>query len=314
MDIIITCHTEYGYVKEKTVIPDKNAKEGVVKGVPNLISLADTYNAKVTFAVMPEVVQDFPDDIEHEIGLHVHAGWRKSHNLGVEYFVGDDYLWHHCQQDSDSVVLKDHSYEEQFCLIKKGKELIEETFNVIPRSFIAGKWSINNDTIQALIKLGFTHECSAPAHAKACHHDWSRLPRICMPYHPKNNDYQQRGDLPILIVPISQMFPLGSVSPEIVPIYGLSWLKACFLEYYTQEIPLFHICLHSPCMTDPYYLSVMNKLLKFMSAYDVTFKCAGDLREYKEISPKTKLTPYLLSVNSQIVMTSAKYLLKMARM
>ena len=69
MDVIIVVHTEFGFVHAKEVIPDKKATEGVSKGVPNLIKVADKYGARITFAVMPEVVDAFPKDISHEVGL-----------------------------------------------------------------------------------------------------------------------------------------------------------------------------------------------------------------------------------------------------
>lgn len=53
MDVIIVVHTEFGFVHAKEVIPDKKATEGVSKGVPNLIKVADKHGAKATFAVMP---------------------------------------------------------------------------------------------------------------------------------------------------------------------------------------------------------------------------------------------------------------------
>jgi len=291
MDVIILCHTEFGFVHDKEIIFDKQAIDGVKKGVPNLTKVADAYDAKVTFAVMPEVVKYFPRDITHEVGLHIHPGWKKrSSPQGFQWYVGDSYLKEHCNQSINSTVLRDYPYKDQLDMIKTGKEYLEDSFGVEPKSFVAGKWSINNDTVKALIKSGITHECSAPAHSKPCHYDWSKLPRICMPYHPSKADYQQKGDLPLLIVPISQMFRIGSVSPEIIPSMGASWLKACFLEYYKQDLPLFHICLHSPCMVDDYFISAMDGFLRFISRYkNANFRFASDIKEYNEVNPKTRI-------------------------
>jgi len=309
MDVIIVCHTEFGLVKDKEVVADKNAVDGVRKGVPNLIKVADKYNAKVTFAVMPEVVKYFPKDIKHEIGLHIHPGWQEFQKKGVKFYVGDLYLREHCKQSVDSTVLRDYPYEEQLEMIKTGKEYLEDKFGIEPKSFVAGRWSINNDTVRVLIKTGITHECSAPAHSKANHYDWSKLPRICMPYHPSEKDYQEKGNLPLLIVPISQMFLFGNVNPEVVSSVGLSWLKACFLEYYQQNMPLFHICLHSPCMTDSYFISAMDDFLKFISKYKkVNFKFVSKVKEYDDVYPKTKITPYLLAINKNIMKTGLKWL------
>jgi hypothetical protein len=128
-----------------------------------------------------------------------------------------------------------------------------------------------------------------------------------MPYHPGEHDYQEKGDLPLLIVPISQMFYAGNVSPEVVPRVGLSWLKACFTEYYKQGMPLFHICLHSPCMTDPYFLSAMDGYLGFIARHrNINFRFASEVHEYAPVSPSTQVVPYLLSINKSIVHLGCK--------
>jgi len=307
MDILITTHTEFGFVSDKHVIPDKNATDGVYKGVPNLIKIADKYGAKITFAVMPEVTTYFPKDIDHELGLHIHSGWEEFHRGDFSFYVGDSFLRENTNQSSTSTVLRDYSYEEQLDMIKIGKDHIYEKFGIDPTSFVAGRWSINNDTVKALIKTGFKCDCSAPAHSRPCHHDWSKLPRICMPYHPSADDYQRRGDLHLLEIPVSQMFPSGNVNPESVPVYGLSWFKACFLEYYNQNAPLFHICLHSPCMVDPYFTSAMDDFLKFISKHDnINFRFASEIAEYNDFVPKTNILPYLPRINRSILRIGLK--------
>lgn len=304
MDVIIVCHTEFGFVLNKRVIFDKDATIGVKEGVKNLVDIADEYGAKVAFAVCPEVAKYFPKDIKHEIGLHIHPGWLLSkHGVRFKWYVGDSYLKEHCQQSINSSLLRDYSYQEQLEMIKTGKEYLTEVFGVEPKAFVAGKWSINNDTVKALIEAGITHECSAPAHSISDHHDWSKLSRICMPYHPSEDDYQKKGSLPLLIVPISQMLRIGNVNPEVAPIVGLPWLKACFTEYYRQNLPLFHICLHSPAMTDPYFISAMDGLLKFISKHNVKFKFASEVEEYDSITPKTSILPYLFGINTNIMQT-----------
>jgi hypothetical protein len=123
-----------------------------------------------------------------------------------------------------------------------------------------------------------------------------------MPYHPSERDYQEKGTLPLLIVPIAQMFHAGNVNPEVIPFYGLSWLKACFTEYYKQGMPLFHICLHSPCMTDPYFIAVMDEFLAFISHHEnVHFMCASDVREYNPVKPFTMLSPYIIGMNWHVL-------------
>ncbi len=251
---------------------------------------------------MPEVAEYFPKHIQHEIGLHIHPGSQEFKNAGFTFTIGDKYLREHCKQSRDSTVLKDYLYEEQLGMIATGKEHISKVLGCNPSSFVAGRWSLNNDTIRALVETGFTHDGSAVASAKPAHHDWSRLPRISMPYHPDKNDYQKKGDSPLLIVPVSQFFPRGSVTVENVPSYGLSWLKACFLEYYGQRAPLFHICLHSPCMTDEYFISAMDKLLSFIAGHrGIHFKFLSEIKEYPEKNFKTNIVPYVFNLNRKII-------------
>jgi peptidoglycan/xylan/chitin deacetylase (PgdA/CDA1 family) len=301
MDIIIVCHTEFGFVSDKKFIPDKNRKEGVTAGVNNLVSLAERHKAKITFAVMPEAARDFPRDTGHEIGLHIHSGWQKFHLNGLNFDVGDAYLRKNCRQSSNSTVLRDFSYEEQSGMIIAGKELLERELGVEPKVFVAGRWSINNETVKVLVEQGFTHECSAPAHAKSDYFDWSQIPRICLPYHPDKDNYQKKGDLPLLIAPISQFFRLGNVTPEVIGRVGLSWLKASFQEYYRQGVPLFHICLHSPVMTDSYYISAMDELIGHIARHkNINFKFASEIKEYPAKNYRTDIFPYLLNVNGEI--------------
>jgi hypothetical protein len=305
MDVIILCHTEFGFVYDKRIIYEKNATIGVSKGVPNLVQLAKKHNAKLTFAIMPEVTRFFPKDIKHEIGLHIHPGWVKwNTDEKFQWYVGDLYLKEHCNLSVNSTVLGDYPYKEQLEMIKIGKEYVEDELGSEPESFVAGRWSINNDTVRALIQSGITHECSSLPHSNPGHYDWSKLPRICMPYHPSETDYQQKGNLSLLMVPISKMFRIGVVNPEFAPMVGLPWLKACFLEYYKQDLPLFHICLHSPSMVDNYYISVMDNFLEFISRHkNVDFRFAHEIAEYDDVNPKTDVVPYLFKLNKNIIKT-----------
>ena len=92
MDVIIVCHTEFGFVNNGEVIFDKEFKTGVTKGVANLIGLAEQYKAKITFAVCPEVVDYMSVDNGHEIGLHIHPGFLKYKTQDFVWTAGDSYL------------------------------------------------------------------------------------------------------------------------------------------------------------------------------------------------------------------------------
>jgi len=308
VDIIIVCHTEFGHVVHgrgiRKCVPPKSSVQGVEEGVKRLVQVADAFGAKVTFAVMPETVRSFPD-VTHEIGLHVHPGWVEIDTAGTNYVVGDAWLREHCKQSKDSAFLVDYPFSEQLEMIKAGKDRLLDSLGIEPKVFVAGMWSLNNDTVKALVSTRFSHECSAVAHAKTAAYDWSRISRICMPYHPHTDDYQKRGSMPLLIVPISQMLLGGSVNPEAVPKRGLSWLKACFLEYFQQNLPTFHICLHSQCMTDPFFVEAMRSLLQFISKYEVQFRFASEITEDRAVRAQTKLLPYLRAINRKTLRPAA---------
>jgi len=308
MDIIIVCHTEFGFVDKKTkaVIYDKKSVEGTKEGVLNLIKLAEKHKAKITFSVSPEVVDYFPKNISHEIGLHIHPGWEEFRYKNFKWIVGDTFLKESCNFNKTSTALADYNHQEQLEIIGKGKEYFVKKFNKEPKVFVAGRWSLNADTIKVLINLGFTHDCSAYPGLKL---GWSNLPRICMPYNPDQNDYQKKGVSPFLMVPISRM-PLGGMAgPEDIRKYGFSWLKACFLEYYNQGAPLFHIAMHSPAMTDDYYISFTDKLLSFISEHkNISFKFASEITEYPEKQIKNNLFYYMPAVNKTLAKTIFKKL------
>lgn len=297
MDVIIVCHTEFGFVaNDKAIIFDKKAVRGVKDSVLNLIKLAQKYNAKITFAVCPEVADYFPKNSGHEIALHVHPGWEKFSRKNFKWIVGDSYLKEIFNFGKKSTALKDYSFDEQFSMIKKGKEKLEQKLGIEAKTFLSGRWSENSDTPKVLEKLGFTHDCSAYPGLP----DWKNLPRICMPY--------KAGD--VLMLPVSRMFLGGAAMPEDARRLGLAWLKACFKEYYQQKAPFFHIALHSPVMTDPYYILILDKLLSFISDHkNITFKSASEIKEYPARKVSANLFPYLFSVNRELVKTIFRYLI-----
>lgn len=46
MDVIVVCHTEFGFVHNMRVIADKNATHGVEQGAKNLANLAEKYEPR----------------------------------------------------------------------------------------------------------------------------------------------------------------------------------------------------------------------------------------------------------------------------
>jgi hypothetical protein len=102
----------------------------------------------------------------------------------------------------------------------------------------------------------------------------------------------------------------GSVNPEMLQIFGLRWLKACYQEYYSQGAPLFHICLPSPSMTYPAFSSGMNNLLANIASHKgIHFRTAPDISEYQNSEHHTRVLPYLFAVNNTLMKTDMKALM-----
>ncbi len=311
MDIIIVCHTEFGFVSpKKHIIYDKNFIPGVKDGVLNLLKLADKHNAKISFALCPETAPYFPKKINHEIGLHIHPGWQEVSFNGFKWFSGDRYLREKCKPTINSNFLKDFSYSEQLEMIRNGKECLFSKFSKEPKFFVPGRWSFNNDTAKALVDAGFNCVPSIFVGSKTDYSSHNH-PRIRLPYFPDKENLQKRGSMPILFVPVSMTIFGGAASPEGAILYGFGWLKACFLEYFNQGVPLFHLYLHSPSMTDPYYTSIMDNFLTFVSKKkDVNFKFVSEIKEYPEIKVRTNIWPYIVRINKQLLKTFLnKYLI-----
>ena len=208
--------------------------------------------------------------------------------------MGDSYLRENCRFNKISTALTDYNLKEQLEIIGKGKEYFIKKFNKEPKIFVAGRWSLNNNTIKALTDLGFTHDCSVYPGLKP---NWPKLKRICMPY--------KSGAL--LMVPISRMPMGGMAGPEDIRKYGYQWLLACFKEYYNQSAPLFHIALHSPAMTDPYYIFFTDKFLSFISKHDnINFKFVSEIKEYPDKKIKTNYFYYASAINKTLAKTIFK--------
>lgn len=303
MDVILVCHTEPGSARGKEVLYTKQP-EGAGEGAARLLDLVKPFGARVTFAVAPEIAHILPDCSGHEIGLHVHPGWwQDSRKKYKDCVAGDAYLRERCGLVKTSTVLRDYTLEEQKMLIRAGKKRIQESLGATPTTFVAGRWSINPDTITALISEGFTRDCSAIAHAKTFHYDWSGLPRVCMPYHPAKGDYQAQGDLPFTILPISQYFPRGNLNPEAAPLVGVLWLKACITEYCERAVPFLHMCVHSPSMMSAYYRNVLQEMLGHLCLQrnDIRFRLAAEIRPYGMLSFRTDLMAYLPAINPRMI-------------
>lgn len=294
MKVIIVCHAEFGHANGKKIVFYDYDTKKANEGVENSLDVIERNNAKICFALTPGVAECLNNRVRErlksknvEIGLHIHPDHRMLINRGIS--------------DNRSRALRDYSLEEQKMMMKFGMGIIKHKFNLKPKVFVAGRWSENNDTIKALAQLGFEYDCSPDPNFTSVDCNWSRLPRISMPYNPSVQDYQKSGSLPVLMVPISKTLTNAGASPESAPGIGLGFLKACFREYHSQNLPVFHICFHSPSMTSKYYIDVFDKFLKFISGHkNVEFSFASGLQACDAVGRK-KIYPYLRRINRNIL-------------
>lgn len=301
MKIIIVSHTEFGISEGKKLVFYKYDEEMANKSISNTMKLVKKYDAKICFAMTPglahaltkENAMMLKDSKQVEIGLHIHP----DHKFLLENgFSGNT-----------SRALRDYTYAEQKKMIGFGSSIIKKTLGRSPKTFVAGRWSENNDTVKALVKLGFTHDCSPNPGTRSRDWDWSRVPRICMPYRPSTDDYQSRGDAGILMVPISKTITNSGISQESVPGIGTGFLKAAWEEYRSQGMPLFHVYFHSPCMCSDYYLSELEKLLGFFAKQDgLEYVLPSRLEEFGIHSGKARIIPYLKRINRNIIRTAIR--------
>lgn len=285
IDVVIVCHVEFGYATDRSVIFDKR-RQGSIDGVKNAISESDKLGATISFMMMPEVLEAFGgfDFMNHQVGLHIHPDdlLLTKEGLGSEVYRP----------------LREYDLEEQRNMISTGKQLIIDSLGVTPRTFVAGRWSIGNETLRALVELGFTHDASGCPKFLSGSCDWRKLPRICMPYRPSRDDYQMTGDLEITMVPVSKEITTGILSPENNA--GFRFLRAALQEYADLSVPLVHIAFHSPAMTSPHYRKVFSQLLEWISKHGGNFCQLSKVQCVKPpIPPNAKrLSPYLMNADA----------------
>ncbi len=101
------------------------------------------------------------DDNNHDIGVHVHP----DHMMDEKR----RYLW-------------EYSFEEQYSMIESCTELYLKALGRTPKSFRAGRYGANNDTLTILSKLGYKYDMSEFYGSRYCKINppitWNRLKKI----------------------------------------------------------------------------------------------------------------------------------------
>ena len=147
------------------------AVDGKEYGINFLMRLFEKNSIKALFFVdIPEIVDHGEEKIRrvlldisyrgHDIGVHVHPD-----HMADE---GRRYLW-------------EYSKDEQYEIIARCTDFYEKTLKKSPKSFRAGRYGANNDTLEVLEKLGYQYDMSEFYASRYCKIDppvtWNRITR-----------------------------------------------------------------------------------------------------------------------------------------
>jgi len=180
------------------------AQKVLKKGLPRLLDLYSKYDVEATLFFTGDIVEIEPEVIEitkergHEIGCH---GYTHYSTTGFDIM----------------------SYEEQVKQLTISKKIIEDVAGPI-KSFRSPELRINNDTISALEKTGFSIDSSVSSqrfdgplsYGTSMKLNWLNSPRG--PYTPSRSNPFEAGNSNILEIPVSALvFPYISTAMRISP-------------------------------------------------------------------------------------------------
>ena len=145
------------------------AADGKEYGIRFLMDLFEQYGVKALFFVdIPETADHGQDKIAdvmreiadrgHDVGVHVHPDHMAD--------AGRRYLWQ-------------YSREEQYEIIARCTGFYEQVLHKAPKSFRAGRYGANNDTLEILDGLGYLYDMSEFYASRYCRIEppvtWNRV-------------------------------------------------------------------------------------------------------------------------------------------
>lgn len=127
-------------------------------GIEYIMTAFDKVHTKVLFFVDFAEAWDYGrDKIEEIVTMIVNRG----HNVGVH--IHPDHM-----ADRNRLFLWEYTRKEQYDLIKSCTDLYTEIVGQTPKSFRAGKYGANRDTLDILCELGYQYDFSEFYHQKWC--------------------------------------------------------------------------------------------------------------------------------------------------
>lgn len=291
MKIVIFCHVESGTSRSKELIFHPDHEEGVSVAVPRIVEFADEHELPLVFAMTPAALRDSETDLKgYEVGIHLHP----QDDVLRRKLLGEVTLSSDC--------LSGYSPHDQKSLIEAAKRSFEEVQGGSPRTFVAGRWSENTTTVKLLAAADFSFDGSPlPGHVSRCA-DWSRIPRLAQPYRPSSEDYQRRGTMSLLHVPVYQGLWNHYLTPECIHLVGASYFKAAIKEAVVGEADVVHMFFHSAMAVDPTFLSEFESVVSFaQDEPGVRFALPSELGPSEKPSSKPFPPAYFAFMNRRMM-------------
>lgn len=259
------------------------------------MDFADEYGLPMTFAMTPAALKIGETDLsDHEVGVHLHP----QDNTLQEVLRGTITISSDC--------LASFPAKDQKVLIEASKEIFENAVGRPPRTFVAGRWSENDTTLELLIEAGFRFDGSPlPGHLSPCA-DWTRIPRLAQPYAPSLEDYQTRGSANFLYIPVYRGLWNRYLTPENIHLLGASYFKAALKEASVGGAYVVHIFFHSPMAMDPGHLSEFATVVEYaQDDIGAQFVLPSSLEPSDKISSKSFPPAYITRLNLRLIKSFA---------
>jgi peptidoglycan/xylan/chitin deacetylase (PgdA/CDA1 family) len=255
--------------------------QNIREGIPRLLDVFDDFKAKPTWFITPDVAECYGNffselAMDHEVGCHVHP----------EYFNGS------IKGTRMAKILPQFSYQNQLKMLQKASDIISQNVGVHPRSFRAGRFAVNMDTLRALESCGFNVDCSMTPFADWGFHAAKLLPSKTFPH------FIRAGSGDILEIPLTIVCPFGLFTAWLRPsvLSGSDMINVMKIRAKSGEDPLvLNMMFHSMELIDPNPYLASKELFKnircvleYAYEHDVCFVTMSDLyhRLTLSISPE----------------------------
>lgn len=258
--VVITIDTEQD-VDEK--YKNTGTYHNIEVGIPKVLEILDNYNCKASWMITPDVALMYPSLFKelsnkgHEIGCHVHPEYFTEPSIsGIQH---KEYL---CN-------ISINIQREMIC---KASDIIEKATGKRPISFRAGKYGIDETTLNVLTSEGYLVDTSVSPNvnwSKNDGPDWSKF-HGTQPYFQKS----------LLEVPITIIKLLG-VNYWLRPsISTLSTMKAIVEIVRSQRRGIFvlNMMFHSmecinpnPYIKSELFLKRLNDFLRYLHSFNAEF-------------------------------------------